>query len=78
MEKMPLHAVHRLAPVRTESDATGSAEYRRFHESAQNRRRLRYADRRRFCFGMHEPIVINRADNILPVGIGLRNIEWFL
>jgi hypothetical protein len=27
---------------------------------------------------MHEHIVINRADNIFPVGIGLRNVEWFL
>jgi hypothetical protein len=63
---------------------------RRFHEGAQNyyrsgsrqaagRRQLRYLDRRRFrySFGLHRLTVIN-AGNILSVGIGLPNIEWFL
>jgi hypothetical protein len=64
---------------------------RRFHEGAQNHdrsgsqqaadcRQLRYLDRRRFrhSFGLHRLTVINVAGNILPVGISLRNIEWFL
>jgi hypothetical protein len=61
----------------------------RSHEGAQNRhrsgsrqtadcRQLRYLGRRRFrySFGLHK-LTVN-AGNILPVGIGLRNIEWFL
>jgi hypothetical protein len=63
---------------------------RRSHEGAQNRhhsgsrpaagrRQLRYLDRRRFGYslGLLRLTVIN-AGNILSVGIGLPNIEWFL
>ena len=62
----------------------------RFYEGAQNChrsdtrqaadcRQLRYLDRRRFrySFSLHRLIVIN-ACNILPVGISLPTIEWFL
>ena len=72
------------------NDALPQLNIRRFHEGAQNHhrsgsrqaagcRQLRYLDRRRFCysFGLLRLTVIN-AGNILSVGIGLRNIEWFL